>query len=143
MLWEEADDRWGVMQAHWVIGQFYSGVGDYDQSRLHFREYLRLWTMIGSRLRTRINNLVMFASLEVRQSQYSPVESQNINLQRAATLFGAIEKLRGGQNFFDRSYTLEDYTRELEIIRSYLGQADLAQAWSAGQAMTQIAADDF
>jgi predicted ATPase/class 3 adenylate cyclase len=135
-LWEEAYDRWGVMLAHLNIGLFYSDIGDYDQSRLHFREYLRLRTMIGSRLRTGINNLVMLASLEVRQSQHSPVERQNIYLQRAATLFGAIEKLRGGQSIFDRWYTLENYTRELEIILSYLEQADLAQAWSAGQAMS-------
>ena len=61
---------------------------------------------------------------------------QKKHLRKAAILLGAAEKLRGDTNFFDKTFTLEDYNRDLELLRSHLLEPGIAIAWSEGQSMS-------
>jgi predicted ATPase len=135
-LWEEVDDQTGLGYTHMTIGVFYRNLGDFHQSNQHGREALRFWNFAGSRGPISTVFLAYFGSLEVLQSQDCPAAKQKDHLRKAALLLGAAEKLRGGYNFFSRTFTLESYNRDLELLRSHLDDTRIARAWSEGQSMS-------
>jgi len=135
-LCEEAEDRYGLFQSHLLIGGFYRDLGDFRRSKYHYREALKFWNFVGSRTPMSISFLAYFGSLEIRQSEHSPAAKRIEHLRKAALLLGAAEKLRGGYYFFDRTFTLADYTLDLEFLRSQFADGRIARAWSEGQLMS-------
>lgn len=135
-LYEEADDRLGIFWTQLNAGRLYQDLGDFRQSDWHYRQALRFWRIAGAQGITSISLLAYFGSLEVHQSQCDPPAEHIERLRAAAVLLGAAEKLRGEFNFFGRSFPLEKYMRDLELLRSHFSNARVASAWAEGQAMS-------
>jgi hypothetical protein len=135
VLYEEADNQLGNFWAHLNAGRLYQDLSDFNQSDWHYRQALRFWNLAGSKGLICVRILANFGSLEVHQCQGYPPAEHIEHLCKAALLLGAVEKLRGGFDFFGGAFPYEKYMSDLEFLRSHFTDVRITKAWSEGGSM--------
>ncbi len=115
----------------WGLGRATERQGSLTESRCYRVEALRIWQRLGRR-RQIASSLETFASLAARFGE----------LERAATLFGAVEAQSASIGIPPVSEAETD-AHTLNSMRALLGAAAFRAAWEAGRAMTLEEATDF
>jgi predicted ATPase/class 3 adenylate cyclase len=114
------------------LGKAALGQGDYQQAASNYKEYLTIFWNQGNE-RYIAEGLEQLASVAITSQQP----------ERAVRLFGAAEALRqsSGEALFP--YQLEDYERNLGILRSHLTKETFTTCWDKGRAMSIKQAVDY
>jgi tetratricopeptide (TPR) repeat protein len=141
VIYRETGDRPGIA---WLLTDLGLGVysqGEHALARVYLEESLSLFQEIGSRLGIAYS-LEAFASLAATETQ-SKIENPESQIQRAAQLWGAAERLREeiGAPLPPNEHAKRDH--EIAAAREAMDVVAFAAAWDAGRQMTlELAIDD-
>lgn len=123
-LWRAMGSRPGVIHSLGALGHLARDQGAYEDARAYYTESLQVRQEFGD-LYTLIQALEDFAELAAAEGEWA----------RMTRLFGAAEAQRQGMANPLQPRERAEYERYLSQARTALGEAAVAAAWEAGQAM--------
>jgi predicted ATPase len=126
---------WGIAATIGSLGWLALRQGDLEAAEKLLKESLTIRLEMGDRSGTAwcLEKMAEIALTRARMEQYPYVE---INIRRAAQLFGAAAALREPLESTIDLADQPEYERQLGEVQSHLDEATFAVAWDAGQAMT-------